>query len=214
VRSEVPRGPYTSTDLARENGGGRGARARERRRRGSVPVPETALQEAYGAYRRREARRLLELLPRNAVRPLHGRALEWAESGGRVKEEDKDPLAVLVAYCERLLPLPPFSVWLRDLERHRPAHLRRASRDPDRAGEALPLETRSIRADEREWWAVLSLVPRGRDWSGYISFHPAGDGRSFRTAEIFREPEADRVIERFRSFHESSLCAFLRSARP
>ena len=70
----------------------------------------------YEQYRRRQARRLLDLLPRDAVRPLHRAA--------SVRGAQADPLERLVSFCVEILPLPPFDVWVVDLARHPEAHFR------------------------------------------------------------------------------------------
>ena len=61
----------------------------------------------YGAYRKRQARGLIRLLSREAVRPLYRKALE----AGFGERSPADPLAAFVNYCESLLPLPPFEEW-------------------------------------------------------------------------------------------------------
>ncbi|HKJ02771.1 MAG TPA: hypothetical protein VJ997_09960, partial [Longimicrobiales bacterium] len=73
------------------------------------------LQDRYDAYRRRQATRLVQMIPREAVRPLYRRAREARRLGALGDPGDDDPLALLVAFCQRLLPLPPFDAWLEDL---------------------------------------------------------------------------------------------------
>ncbi|HET9947470.1 MAG TPA: hypothetical protein VFQ22_00965, partial [Longimicrobiales bacterium] len=65
------------------------------------------LLSQYRAYRTRQARRLIQMLPREAVRPLYRRAIRE----GFGDESGSDPLGALVRYCESLLPLPPFAEW-------------------------------------------------------------------------------------------------------
>ncbi|MDX1494727.1 MAG: hypothetical protein R3253_11735, partial [Longimicrobiales bacterium] len=74
-------------------------------------VSRLELRRLYDDYRSRQARALLSLIPRTAVRPLYRRALQAADTGGSTQ---KDPMAILLAFCEALLPLPSFDVWLAD----------------------------------------------------------------------------------------------------
>lgn len=170
------------------------------------------LEAQYAAYRRRQARGLLRLLPREAVRPLYRRAR--AESFGT--EAVDDPLAALLSYCERLLPLPPFEAWREDVLRHATAHLE----DLDDSAEAPTAEapttvvTRRFTSDDERWIAHLRSYREGEAWRGYIAFEDEGTHRVHRTALIFRESDPVHVRERFLDFDLASLQAFLRSALP
>lgn len=171
-------------------------------------------RRAYRAYRRRQAAELLEVMPDEAVRPLYRRARRWAVE--RDRHDAKDPMRTLLAYCESLLPLPPFDVWLRDASGRSEAHLDELDRSrPSLENDApLALEVRSFTAGDREWRATLNLYRKAGAWRGFVGFRSAGRGGSFRTAEIFREPGPRDVVARFRNLDDASLRAFLRSVRP
>jgi len=166
----------------------------------------------YHAYRRRQARGLLGMLPREAVRPLYRRAL----GAGRGEDGVSDPMLTLLAYCERLLPLPSFEVWSDDVRRNPAAHLH----DVDDSAEApsadapVTVETRRFTVGERSWAAHLRSFRDGDAWRGFIAFEDAESRCVHRTALIFREGGPVDVRDRFMSFEASSLAAFLRSALP
>lgn len=172
-------------------------------------------REAYEAYVRREARGLLDLLPREGVRSLYGRAREWARAEG--VHDQKDPMATLIRYCAEILPLPPFSVWAMDVVQNVQTHLSRLRTDPEGTGDAagsLPMEARSFLVADERWYAVLGVY-RVRDaWGGSIRFHRGPDTPVHRTAGVFRGRDPVDVASRFRSFDDASLRAFLRSVRP
>ena len=88
----------------------------------TAPTTASALRRRYSEYCRRQAVGLVELVPREGVRPLYRQAREWAVDQGM--HESKDPMATLHLFCRNLLPLPPFDVWLADYETHRLAHLK------------------------------------------------------------------------------------------
>lgn len=170
------------------------------------------LASEYAAYRRRQARALARLLPREAVRPLYRRALA-ASSGERA---GSDPLGTLVDYCERLLPLPPFEQWLEDRRLHPDAHLH----DVDDSAEAptveapSTLETRAFTVGDVSWFARLRSFRDGTTWRAFIAFESGASSRVHRTALIFREGDPLQVRERFNGFDDAALRAFLRSALP
>jgi hypothetical protein len=170
------------------------------------------LRAEYAAYRRRQARALVRLLPREAVRPLYRRALQ---AGGSVNGA-ADPLGALVGYCERLLPLPPFERWLEDRRRYPDAHLH----DVDDSAEAptaeapSTLDVRTFDVSGASWVARLRSFREGVTWKAFIAFERSGSRDVHRTALIFREADPVDVRERFNSFDHAALRAFLRSALP
>lgn len=171
-----------------------------------------ASERAYLEYRRRQALELLSLIPDGAIRPLYRRARELTGSRGEVV----DPLGLLLDYCEHLLPLPPFEIWLADRTAHPAAHLDqtgpgRVHRGP---AEAVTVETRVFQAGGREWRASLDVRADGDVWRGHITFHAADGARPHETGEIFRESEAAEVRNRFLDFDRRTLEAFLRSVLP
>jgi len=177
----------------------------------AISGAELAMQ--YQAYRRREARGLIGLLPVGAIRPLYRRALR--ESGQRPDRDD--PMRLLVSYCERILPLPPFEMWLEDRGRFPAQHwdaLEGSAEVPSPASPAT-FDVRTFARDSVEWRACLRGF-RDRDvWRGFIAFEDAESGDAvYRTALIFRESEASELRDRFRSFESGTLEAFLRSALP
>ena len=182
---------------------------------GTVPSPTGEVEDLrrrYSAYRRRHATRLMQLMPREAVRPLYRRARSGTEDG-------KDPLEVLLRYCETLLPLPPFEVWYQDLVSSPEAHLEDLDESPDAPTSSSPstVEVRSIVYRGRPWLARQKSYREGGVWRGYIAFADEGDegvGRTHRTAPVFRESDPVALRERFLSFEPVALEAFLRSALP
>lgn len=166
----------------------------------------------YHAYRRRQARGLLGMLPREAVRPLYRRAL----GASTVGEGVSDPMQTLLAYCERLLPLPPFEVWSEDVRRNPGAHLHDvdASADVPSADAPATVETRWLTVGERVWAAHLRVFRDGDTWRGFIAFEDSESRSLHRTTLIFRELDPVDVRDRFMSFEAHSLAAFLRSALP
>ena len=170
------------------------------------------LEAQYAAYRRRQARGLVRLLPREAIRPLYRRALARAPGD----EAAADPLEVLLLFCERLLPLPPFETWCDDVREHATAHLR----DLDDSAEAptaeapTTVEARRFAFEGSPWVARLRSYREGHTWRGYIAFEDERALRVHRTALIFSEGDPVDVRERFRDFDLAALQAFLRSALP
>jgi hypothetical protein len=163
----------------------------------------------YADYRRRHAARLVHLMPREAVRPLY--RLARMESDG-----SEDPLELLVAYCERLMPLPPFEVWCTDLMASPEAHLADWDDSADAPTPQAPstVEVRSVIYHGRTWLARLKSYREGGVWRGYIAFADAEAGHVHRTAPVFREGDPVALRDRFLSFEPVALEAFLRSALP
>jgi hypothetical protein len=125
-------------------------------------------------------------------------------------------MAVLVTYCEALLPLPPFDRWCDDVRRNAAAHLD----DVEDSAEAPDVETpvtvatRELSHEGGAWRAHLRAFRDGSAWRGFIAFETGSASRVHRTALIFRESSPADVRERFQSFESSTLSAFLRSALP
>ena len=178
----------------------------------SIQPSRGELLMRYRAYRRRQARALLHLVPREAIRPLYRRALR-TRSG---EEAHADPMAALVAYCEQLLPLPPFEAWCEDVRRNPDAHVDGGDDIAVAPTSDAPLTqaSREIVLGERRWSAHLRSYRDDSGWRGFIAFEDALTNRVHRTASIFRESRAEDVRERFASFESSTLVAFLRSALP
>jgi hypothetical protein len=170
------------------------------------------LEAQYAAYRRRQARGLIRLLPREAIRPLYRRALGRHEVVGPVS----DPLEALLGLCERLLPLPPFEIWLQDVREHATAHLRDLddSADVPTADAPTTVEARRFAFEGSPWVAHLRSFREGQTWRGYIAFENEEADRVHRTALIFSESDPVDVRERFLDFDLAALQAFLRSTLP
>ena len=171
---------------------------------------EEELRHWYHAYRRRQARRLVSILPKDAVRPLYRAALARKDA---MTAEGADPLGVLVEYCVTMLPLPPFEVWLADLARHPEAHFEdwdEAVDAPSRTDPATLAARELIRGDER-WRVTLCGYPHDGAWRAHLSFIGPALHDSHRTAPVFRERSAEALRDRFMDFDVTSLEAFLRS---
>lgn len=167
----------------------------------------------YEGYRKRQARGLLRILPRRAIRPLYRRAL-FRE--GLAGQPQVDPLAVLVHYCESLLPLPPFEVWVGDVTLHPVAHLHDLEESADVPTVKAPatMEARLFDYHGDPWIAHLHSFRDGLAWRGYIAFEERRSGQVHRTALVFLESDPADLRERFLSFEVGALEAFLRSALP
>lgn len=171
----------------------------------------------YEAYRRRQAARLVQMLPRDAIRPLYRRARDEAQRSGALGPAgDDDPLALLVAFCHDLLPLPPFEVWLGDLKAHPDGHLLDLAESADGPTPDAPstMEERVVEYHGRPWRARLRSFRDEGLWRGYIAFEEHETGRVHRTAAVFCEDDPGDLRERFLSFESTALEAFLRSALP
>ena len=178
-----------------------------------VESSEEELDSRYEAYRRRQARGLLHMLPREAIRPLYRRPLSVVAGD---PAPPLDPMELLVRYCERLLPLPPMRTWLEDVRRNPGAHLDAVDESAEAPSADAPVTVESRRFSFRDelWAAHLRSFRDGDVWRGFIAFESATSSRVHRTALIFREPDVIRVRERFLSFEPSALGAFLRSSLP
>jgi len=176
------------------------------------------LHGRYASYRRRQAARLVHMLPRAAIRPLYRRACAVAarEEAAGATAGDGDPLALLMWFCERLLPLPPFAVWCEDLARSPSAHFADVedSMDGPTADAPSTMEARAFEHRGRTWLARLRAYRDGGLWRGHIAFEERTSGRVHRTAPVFCEQDAEALRERFLSFDSAAFAAFLRSALP
>lgn len=184
----------------------------------SVPaLDNTELRVRYGSYRRRQATRLLQMAPKEAVRPLYRRARAAAlDSGVEPEDVSDDPLAFLLDYCERLLPLPPFEIWYEDLRRNPDAHLADLDESADGPTADAPstMATQELLFGGHEWLACLRAFRDGGFWRAYIAFEEVGRDRVYRTTAVFCERDPWNLRSRFLSFAPASLEAFLRSALP
>lgn len=175
------------------------------------------LQRRYESYCRRQATRLVQMLPRDAVRPLYRRARDAALRADTLRDEgESDPLALLVDFCRDLLPLPPFEIWLDDLRRHPDGHFSDLDESTDGPTVQAPstMEVRPMTVRGRPWFAELRSFRDAGLWRGYISFQEEGSERAHRTAAVFCEPGPGELRERFLSFENTALEAFLRSTLP
>jgi hypothetical protein len=165
----------------------------------------------YREYRRRQAADLLSLVPREAIRPLYrlARKTDAADSA--------DSLGLLTAFCEMLLPLPPFDVWRDDRRAHPAAYLDEAERGPrsERSHDHVTVEIRVVEHGGDLWNAELDVRSEGNLWRGHVTFRSAGrPEETHSTGEIFRELGAEAVRDRFLEFDDHTLRAFLRSVLP
>jgi len=180
-------------------------------------VGETELRQRYGAYRSRQAARLVQMLPREAIRPLYRRARDQARRADLLHDSgESDPLALLTAYCQTLIPLPPFHVWLADLRIHPEGHFAdlEESADGPTADAPSTMGVRPLEVRGRRWLAHLRSFREAGLWRGYISFEEGASGRVHRTAAVFCETGAGELRDRFYSFEDAALEAFLRSTLP
>ena len=119
----------------------------------------------------------MQLLPREAVRPLYRRARDEARRADALADGgEADPLALLARFCRRLLPLPPFEVWREDLRSHPEGHFAdlEESADVPTADAPSTMEVRSLEVRGRPWLAHLRSFREAGLWRGYISFEEAG----------------------------------------
>lgn len=178
-----------------------------------------SLESLYLEYCRAQARELLGLIPREGIRPLYRRALEWAgeaEAGRDPDGEDREPLDLMEAYClSELIPLPPFRVWARDYLANRKLYLTELDRAPRpaRDGEPVDVDLRELEWGGRRWTATLRLRRGDGDWRGAVAFR-SGEDAGATTGEVFRETTPFAVRDRFRRLEQTTLQAFLRSALP
>jgi hypothetical protein len=165
----------------------------------------------YEAYGRAQARELLNLLPQTAIRPLFRRAREELRAAGGTADPD-DPLSILLDYCRRLLPLPPFEQWREDARRHPDAY--RETRDPRWIRDPVTVDVRALDAEGSRWVASLDVRSDGGLWRGRVTFRRPDDARGYATGEIFREDGVEALRERFLEFDDRTLAALLRSSLP
>lgn len=158
-------------------------------------------------------RALLGLLPREAVRSMYRRSCSE-----RPVEDDSepDPLNLLLRFCESILPLPPFDVWLEDFRDHPRSHLDDMDQSAEAPSSSSPatLETRRLVRDTDQWIVRLRGFRDEGAWRGYIAFEERASGSVHRTSLIFRERDAWDLRERFLGFRPATLEAFLRSSLP
>lgn len=178
---------------------------------GSDPVAEIR----YRAYRQRQARALVSLIPPEMVRPLYATAREWIRASGA--EVGKDPLATFLLFLEHILPLPPLDLWKEDRTRNLAEHLREEFEGVETLqSRSIPMrvDSRPVDHDGELWRATLHLFRRDEAWRGYIQFSTDRVESQLRTADIFREDNPEEVRERFLDCHPDTLKAFLRSVLP
>ena len=183
----------------------------------SVALPsEDELRRRYELYCRRQSLRLLSLIPKEAIRPLYREARAEALTGTGAGEAVADPMAALVTFCRRLLPLPTFAVWVSDLQSHAAAHLddEGSAVDSPTPGGPVTVEVRALDTPDARWYASLDVRADGDVWRGRITFRSREDGATHRTGDIFSESLAEEVWGRFLRFDEPTLEAFLRSSLP
>ncbi len=178
------------------------------------PSDAAALKRRYEEYCRQQVYVLLEIIPREAVRPLYRRARTWAIARGL--HESKDPMSTLRLFCRDVLPLPPFEVWLLDYESNRLAHVSAGLglsplMEPM---EPIAVEFRRMEYEAEPWRGTLEVYRRADAWRGLIRFQRDGERDHFRTGEIFCEDNLQNLRDRFISFTVPTLSAFLRSTLP
>ena len=178
------------------------------------PSDTGAVKGRYEEYCRQQVTLLLEIIPREAVRPLYRRARIWATERGLY--DTKDPMSTLRVFCREVLPLPPFEVWRLDYENHRVAHaggrvewvLLAEPMDP------IAVDVRRMEHEAEPWHGTLEVYRGGDAWRGLIRFQREGEEGQFRTGEIFREDDLQDLRTRFNSFTASTMSALLRSTLP
>lgn len=178
------------------------------------PTPDVALKARYEEYCRQQVSLLLQIIPRDAVRPLYRHARTWATERGL--HDSKDPMATLRVFCRDVLPLPTFEVWLLDYDAHRTAHVVAGSgwSSSTETIEAIPVESRRVEHEAEPWSGTLEVYRGGDGWRGFIRFQRDGEKGQFRTGEIFCEDNLQDLRDRFISFTAPTLSAFLRSTLP
>jgi hypothetical protein len=198
---------------SRSSRGGAPPRSPDARRQ-ERQATEEELRERYEAYCQWQAELLPTLIPRDAVRPLHRQAMEWALERGL--ETGKDPLQLLRRYCRTILPLPPFEEWVRELRRNPQAFLEVPAQPGGMPGVANASSIVAVRGVDYHggvWTASLTVQKAEEGWRGFVGF-TASDGRTTRTADIFLETSLDDVRDRFWTLEPDTLSAFLRSSLP
>lgn len=174
-------------------------------------VDREELRRWYEAYRRRQARRLVDLVPREAIRPLYR-----AASRDPGPAPSTDPLERLVSYCGALLPLPPFDIWIEDLARNPGAHLRDwdDTVEVPTVGEPATLATRTLRRGREEWGIRLRAYAHEGAWRAHLTFEGPTVADTYDTAVVFHEASPGDLMDRFLGFEDSFLEGFLRSCLP
>ena len=178
------------------------------------PAHSAALKGRYEEYCRQQVFLLLEIIPREAVRPLYRRARTWATERG--VHESADPMSTLRLFCREILPLPPFDAWLLDYETHRLAHVSAGLGvlPLPESMESVAVEFRRLEHEAEAWRGTLEVYRGGDVWRGLIRFQRDGEDGHFRTGEIFREDDLQDLRDRFISFTAPNLRSFLRSTLP
>ena len=178
------------------------------------PCEPVALKGHYEEYCRQQVTLLLEIVPREAVRPLYRRARAWATERGL--HETKDPMATLRGFCRHILPLPPLDVWLVDYKKHRAAHVGAGVEWGPLAEpmEPIAVDVRRMEHEAEPWRGTLEVYRGGDVWRGLIRFQRDGENGHFRTGEIFCEDDLQDLRSRFNSFTAPTMSAFLRSTLP
>ena len=171
------------------------------------------LRGRYDAYCAQQAAALPAMLPRDGVRALYRSARR------QVTGEVVDPLALLVEECRRVLPLPPFELWAQDYLRNRRHHIEEMELSVGpRKGAPATIDARRLQHGGQSWVGELAVFHEPPLWRGLITFHLEKDEGSAQrvarhsTGDVFREEHSEDVRDRFRSFGEGTLQAFLRSA--
>jgi len=175
----------------------------------SVVGEDPDLETRYQEYRRRQAKGLVSILPKEAIRPLYARAREWGRETGR--EVEKDPLATFLRFLQEVIPLPPRSVWEADRARNLADHVKEEFDSPPaqhRASPPVTVESRGMEMDGRRWRATLNLFRRDEAWRGFIVFNPIGEPEAARTTDIFREEDPDEIRNRFQPLRLPSALRF------
>ena len=181
----------------------------------SVVREDPDLETRYREYCLRQAKALVSILPKEAIRPLYARAREWGRETG--KEVEKDPLATFLLFLQEVIPLPPRDVWEADRAQNLADHVKEEFDSPaaqHRASPPVTVESRGMEMDGRRWRATLNLFRRDEAWRGFIVFNLIGQPEAARTTDIFREEDPDEIRNRFLGFHNQTLQAFLRSVLP
>lgn len=191
----------------------RRARAFPQNHQSPAPPGLVGLEGLYERYCDRQARDLLQLIPRGGLRALAKRARQEATVGEGAEEGLHDPLARVVRMARRLLPLPPYAVWIRSYLADRRPFLEALGI------EAAPARREPVLVDVRSlpggWTAGLHLFKREGGWRGFLQFRKGvEEGEVYRTAEIFRGGAPEEIRERFKAYRPATLDAFLRSSRP
>ena len=179
-----------------------------------LPSDAATLKGRYEEYCRQQITLLLQVIPREAVRPLYRRARVWATE--RALHEPKDPMSTLRGFCREILPLPPFDVWLLDREKHHSAHVSSGGEEgpPAEPMEPIAVDVRRMQHKTQPWRGTLEVYRGGDAWRGLIRFQRDGEEGQFLTGEIFREDDLQELRDRFNSFSAPTMSAFLRSTLP